>query len=312
MIDDLVAELLYLADWTDADSSLDTSYDYTGLNNDGEWRKRARVLRHDPSGRHLLIYETPNPTGQYDGRHIRMAVCEGWDSNNSIPSGKTALVDGGEIANDYENVNDVNDTPWQDRSTSFADVGAGTSQGLRVANNGGEKYEITYQLSVGTWGITAAAWNTNDSSNGLAAGYVFDPKDRPLWDDGIPGWTEWSFTTHDQGTSIHKYDFEYVSDNKSYTPDEQPAGGGLAQQAYGLVNNDDTDDTVFVRPANIHRSRSRDVPVAEFANVLPNRPADGASHGDSVTWEGSNYRVVAQSGASVNEEHALSAMLRFE
>jgi len=311
-IDDLSGALTALTNWSDADT------DVTNGGADDTWQNNGRALEHAPTGQTLLIYLSTAGASFQDHNHynpvegIRFLWCDSWDSANTLPGGNSNLknkdaMSGSVDSSSYAGNSYVNE--------SQNNRGGGTNGGLWVLNtNEGNttfrNYELTYYLSAREDGITAAAWNTSDGNNGCASLLNWEHVDNKFWADGYQPFAYWdSYSANNSTQYTEAYAYQYIRSNDNGT-DGQVGRQEFGRSEWGTINPDSSDDTFFFRRAVLYESNAGTVPVAFMEDALPNDLSQGASHGDTVTHNATDYQAMAQSGAGSNK--TVSALLRYE
>ncbi|WP_139246173.1 hypothetical protein [Natrinema hispanicum] len=167
----------------------------------------------------------------------------------------------------------------------------------------------TYFISAGNDYLNVSAWNTSDGNNGMASAYGLEYVDSKFWNDGQDPWAFWQGDSyHDRMQTGYGWN-SYISDS----PSIEYLGtsiGNIESGDWGIINPDSTDDTFFFRRPTIYQTNSQTVPVAFLEDAIPNDKQEGAAHGDIVTYDATDYRIMQQSGAG--KSNTISVGLRYE
>lgn len=281
--------------WSDADTSVDQS------RSDGSYENNGRVLEHSPTGSFLLMYPGSNSVGD-EVVGVRMCISNSWDGTNHIPDGKTTVTSedpfSGSVGSHWtascDNFTDDANSPLSTFAVSHADMHAG---GWSISK--ARDLDVTYFASVGANYINTATWNTTDSDYGSAGIFSWEYLTSKFWSDGyLPVAFQNSCNADSQyGHQTTGYGFAHGWRNNTGASNHPYTGTGFGRGAWGNVNPDSNDDTFFFRRPVAYQSPAQDIPVAFMEDQFSNHETDGGAHGDVITHDTTDYRVIRQSGA---------------
>lgn len=316
LIDDIASVLTTPTDsngnqyWTDAD---------TYVVNDGsttDWHNNGRVMYNSDMGVYFLFYLTHNGNGRtYDGTHrfhgVRMVYSTDWDSTNHHPAGNTNVHSDDSFSGDvgYQTKDSYTNYDIRDGERTNHVLPYWVHDNNDMGGSQKRTYSVTYFLSAGQGYFTAAAWNTGDTTNGAAGFHYNEWTDSKFWNDGIVPFCAQSRSSN-RGLDAHNYGFQNFGGKLNGNGGD--VGGTFAVQgsAWGQVNPDANDDTFFFRRPITFKSNNKNIPGAYVYDAIHNDPNEGAAHGDTVTFNGVDYRCVRQSGASTSD--LATALIRYE
>jgi len=324
LLDDIATTLLSFAEWQEADATI------TNDQTDDNWRNNARVLQNTTAGHYLLIWlHDPNQDGNRWGygekvSALRVTISNDWDSTNHVPAGNTTVVDGDpwdqDVANHVtesfttEHSHGTNNSINTNGNTNF---GPGVSVFDSNVSNGRADVaalDVTYFLASDGSYLTVGAWNTTDGNNGEASALMYDYVDNKFWNDGqLPVQiTEWRTREIVHHYAFSDYFITRNSDARFNLGRRYDRDGTLQEGDWGMINPDSGDDTFFFRRPVIYTTKARTTPVAYLDSAITNDRNGGASHGDTVTHDGVNYRIMDQSGRHTDSNYAVTLGLRYE
>lgn len=293
-------------EWSDADADLTTS-------NSGGWQSRARVIHHSTTGLYLTFWAQKQNSGIDVGESAGVGVCVStdFDTTNNHPAGYTTAMPDAPFSNDINNR----------VSESFSDTNLGGNSGM----NGGVYYrsdynlsfanlmshQVTYFISVGANHLSVAAWNTSDGTHGGAGVLSWEHVDGKFWNDGnVPYAMHTADSLGNYGGSMNCYSFSHYANRTGGNTSVYNAGSGFSSGEWGIINPDSNDDTFFFRRPVVYQTLNGSVPVAYCEDSITNDRNEGASHGDMVSYNGTDYRMVRQSGAG--NSATVTCGLRYE
>jgi len=305
------------SNWSDADNSV------TNDQSSDSWDDNGRVLEDTNTGQFVLMYVTyqdyfeDSDNGSVQG--IRVVRSDSWDTANSLPSGNQTTVQ----EDAYTGNASWDGTKRIDSMTSKLNVTSSMATGIwwKSSNrNSASRSDfaansnVTHFGSARPDGYTVAAWDTADGADGAAGWIEYSYANSKFWNDSeTPVWTNSAYTGSSEGTQVRTYAYNWIEGTmysyRGYGHDEYQ-GGGIESGAYGKVNSASTDDTFFVRYATVHADSNSTTPIHYAHNAIRNKDQNGGSHGDTVTYDGKDYRLFEQTGAG--QSTAMSAGIRYE
>jgi len=315
LLDDIASTLAGLSNWSDADSY---------VTNDGstdDWHNNGRVLADDNTGMFLCMFISTSEHYNQRSYHsssreasgIRFVVSNDWDSTNHHPAGKTNVNSldpfSGEVGNHRK----------QSYSSFNVDSRRTTYDKYKVSgiwpyqtHLGGNRSEhrtasVTYYMAADVDHFTVGAWNTTDGSNGHACVATWEYLNQKFWNDSTEPLALFTATGHG---NIAIYGFQSLGHEETGTNNHTNRNSSFGGAAWGIINPDSNDDTFFFRRATVYQTNSRTVPVSYLYSVIKNDEQEGGAHGDLITFDGTDYRIMQQSGASSNE--TISMGLKFQ
>lgn len=318
LMDDVADTALTFDSWAEVTGDLDN----TGTDDLGDqtydWRRNCRVLQHSGTGTYLTFYASNSDARSmdYNGRYgIRIIHSTDWDSGNDSPAGKTTVVSRDDMADLVGNYQDDSFNSYYESTDSDSRTGCGIW--MYDSKPGEYTYPrnmpVTYFASVDDRGIRIGAWASSFSADGgRSACYQFEHVDQKFWDDGEVPAVE---NMHESGTSSdgtwNSYGFEHYSKRNREYSDSAIYGRDVFDSGdWGYINPDAEDDTFFFRRPVVYQTESGDYPVAYVRDCIPNHKTEGGAHGDIITHDGADYRIMRQSGSGTST--TISIGLRYE
>jgi len=349
LVDDLATTLSGVTAWTDADAS---------VVNDGsteEPHKNGRVFSNTNTGTFLFFYVShgevdaaQNTSNKLAG--VRIIHSTDWDANAHRPAGLTDTI----RDRDYWRETEVNpastsfvhfDPGWDQvlgtkygeertdelqKASLRAGRGAMVRQSTMASRTDARSFSATYFASARADGLTIAAWNTTDGTNGIASCYNYEWMDSKFYDDGeIPVVITYNDSGQDNSSQMNvvaSYGFRTYSISQDTEHGAVGCNRGCVQPGkWGVLNPDANDDTFFFRRPTVYRNAGigrftsanqknylprPKSPVGFIGDAIPNQPGQGVAHGDTITEGGNDYRGFVQSGAG--RTNAIGAALRYE
>jgi len=342
LIDDITTEAGNLVDWT---TGIDASINNNG-GDSSDWRNFAGLIKHDPTGIYVLMYVVNgswanDPSGnnwqinpyddyQRNGRGVKFVFSNDWNSTDSIPAGSTTVMGSGvdagvgdymrhETTGNHADDSFVRFSPWYGSNNRIA-----VGNGLLSEQNGSGTLDdalvapCSYFGSIRNDGFTFAIWNTSSDANGLCNWISFEQISK-FWNDGKDdfvvfqrGNRENDHNNNNTNLSV-QYGFQawYINGELDH-PDAQEFGdlGPFDGGDWGHVNPNTNDDTFFFRRPVVYTNAQREDPVGYVEDVLVNRQNQGGAHGDVITHDATDYRVIDKKGGAGGD--SITAALRFE
>lgn len=303
IIDDIAGMLDGLADWSDADTYV------TNDNTTGDWYNNGRVYQNTNMGVYVLFYY--RDTGN-DPLGVRFHISNDWDSTNNHPAGKNNAHSydpfSGSMGEDYNSSYPYVSNMSNEHDGAFLTIGKGSNF------SPGVDYPITYFLSASNKHISAACWNTTDSNNGASGAFSLEHVDNKFWADGVDPFAYCSINHHDDGTRRMEcaYGFQHIAGwGSNGASMERPyAVSGFDESEWGRINPDSNDDTFFFSKPVVYLTPNKKFPSALLDYIIKNDNTEGAAHGDTISFNGKDYRCMRQAGAAYNTE--VSCLLRYE
>lgn len=307
MLDDLVGELLAFGTWTDADTSIDNA------GNSDDWTDNGRVLEHSDTGQYVLFFLSRNVWAS--GRSgIRIVVSNDWDSSKPAPAGYTTVTGDDPMSGQVNNhqSGSYNTHSGKDRTPGLMAYADNSIPGEYDSNMQNlRELPVTYFGSARSDGFTMACWDTQHATHGCASALCYEYVGQKFWADGTDPWVMYGGNS-DFGAVGDWYGWEANGDNTSGVGNDRLVSNNAAAQRgnWGYINPDSNDDTFFFRRPTLYQTANRKYPVGFLHDTIRNDTNEGAAHGDIITHDGTDYRIVRQSGAGVGT--ILSCGLRYE
>lgn len=330
--------------WQDADSGVTNS----GASNAPE--DNGRVFSNTNTGTFLFLFITHGEIEAVDDNGdnlvgIRAIHSTDWDTNAHRPAGYTTAIQrdpwgvynvthrSESFSRVYYGKNLGDDNQSTDRYQKCSEesgMGLFTTTNNMSNRTAARTNSATYYASARGDGFQAAIWDTSDGNNGIASAFSFEYVDSPFGSvESSPVALTYRDTVKDSSTqsnAISAYGFR--SWGAAQSNEKGTVGcirGPVAPGEWGVLNPDADDDTFFFRRPVVFQTVNQTYrpnnpygykypehngPVAFFQDTIPNDPGMGAAHGDVVTHDGTDYRMMVQSGASRN--YAIGLGLRYE
>jgi hypothetical protein len=334
LIDDFESNLAAFSEW---DNSIDSN-----IHNDGnpdslthDWREQAALLQHGPTGIYVLAYVasgTWDPAGfegsgglstsrgYKDGSGVRFVFSNDWDLDNSVPAGSTTVRkdDTTATSGDYMSAKVASD--YTDSYTTSYTQNEYSGCGLWTEYDDESiestwNQQCTYFMSLRADGFTVAAWNNNPDMKGIASWVNFEEITNKFWDDGKDNFAiQWRDNGNNDEWFGAIYGFEslrYRNESKERAELLGSDSGCLAPGEWGYKNRSTSDDTFFFRRPTVYSSYDREYPVAYMEDAVPNREEGGGNHGDIITHDTTDYRVMDEMGDLASGTH-IPVALRYE
>lgn len=321
LVDDIASTLTGLTEWSDADTNVTNS----GASDDP--RDNGRVLVNDNTGTFLFFYVSSGDARTIEDNHsltgVRVVHSTDWNTTDSLPAGQTTI--------DGCDANDVRDYAGAGRRNSFASTNndstnhwdnsagmglwvAATSDGARTS---ARSRSCVYFLSGRPDGVQIAAWNSSDATNGMASYFSFEHLNAKFWDDGeipvamVHRTNARDNTNQDEGMSAYGFMRFHMNRGADKGMVGSGTGGTCVEYGrWGVLNPDANDDTYFIGKAPIYMNAAQAAPVGYIEGAIPNDVQEGGAHGDIVTHETTDYRLMVQSGAG--RSNAVAVGLKYE
>ena len=283
------------APWSEPESGTITN-DQT----DTSWRNNGRLLYHADAGVYILLYVT---YGETFNQHapIRLVYSNDWNSTENIPSGKTTVTSDDPFSGDVGNFQSESyNTHNQDEVTGIFALNdeayrynpATVNDRIDAATN----IQMTMFGSVGTGHLTVGTWNTTDSQNGACNYHAWEYVNNKFWNDGTD---PWAFVQTNQQGPEHFGGYGWEAKDNRTDVDEIGGHGCFGyEDAWGFINPDTSDDTYFFKRPVIYQTDSTTVPVAYYDPAILSDKDEGGAHGDIITYDGVDHRIMQQSGDS--------------
>lgn len=319
-VEDLANAATGYAEWSDADTAVTTGQA------DNSYTENGRVLNHSPSGLYVLMYVGAHDVGgqnDYDRGGIRFCVSTGWDGTNHEPSGDTTRTaqdpfgGGNRVDNAFDN---VDSDPNNNLRGTITHDGFGAYHLTGDSNNGGvstgdaQTQSATYFGCATADTLNIAIWNTVDATNGVSGYCTFEYVDNKFWSDSYDPFALQSAHNYNDSYSSMRaelagYGFSHISYQR-LQKDRQFTVSGFQGSAWGSINPDSGDDTFFFRRPVIYETHNHTAPIAYVEDSICNDDQQGGAHGDIVTVNTVDYRLLKQSGAG--GDRTLSVGLKYQ
>jgi hypothetical protein len=172
-------------------------------------------------------------------------------------------------------------------------------------------FEFTAYGSVGADHFALGAYSHDDASSGSAAFIGWEHLGSKFWDDGNDPWVAmWGMgANYNDGyipdgyrppTSIQGQ-YSWAAADWSGPSNSLAPGGAIGGEArLGHINPASDDDTYFFLRPVVYQNENKQEPVGFFKPLIMNDTSEGGAHGDIVTYDGVDYRIMQQSGAARN------------
>lgn len=315
-IDDLASALAGLSEWENGDTAITNDQSTDG------WRDNGRVFTHTPSGRYLLFYASTKDgfNGYEDYKRlsgIRFVYSKDWDSTNNLPKGKSNYTEQDPFSgNSNLDATNRSNSFYYSNHRSYGGAGAWMFSN-RMGNSRSDFAENTstnYFLSARNGNVTIGAWASG--SNGSSTYFSYEQTLDKFWSDNIE-----NFCVISKSNASSSYPFGSVSYGFKYskggrdTSNDSYVGhpklnSGLEPSRWGHINSTSNDDTYFVQYGLLYSEMGKKNPSVYTKEILRNDRDQGGAHGDEVSYDGSTYKILKQSGKS--KDNPISACLRFE
>jgi len=332
LIDDMATTLSGLASWSDADTYVvNDSTAKTADDSGNEWHSNGRVFHNADMGLYVLFYlerinfDSYNRDQEFNLSGLRIVVSTDWDGTEHHPAGKTNVDSkdpfSGDVSyshrdfldqqTDHKNNPDMNlnyasSGVWWLKTNNYSINDAdGATTDVRTV-------PLNYFLSAGNDYLNVSAWCTDDANHGIAGSASIEYVDNKFWNDSLAPVVVHSTCTHQyhNGYRYSMYGFEHFDATFGATDSFLHSANGFDRAKWGFVNPDANDDTFFFERPVIYASHNKNVPTAYVEDSIINQNADGGSHGDIISFNGTDYRVMKQSGGAVGKQICLAH--RFE
>lgn len=299
LIDDIAGMLDSLTAWSDADT------DITNSGSDGSWQNNGRVYFNSNMNIYVLFYiinTNDDPSG------LRFHISDDWDDTNSLPMGRS----------NHDGKDAFNLSSGTNRGGSFNNYSQESEEhnllALQTKKGGTSNIDrttvLSYFLSASDDHLNAAAWDNSDTTDGGPGVISIETVTNKLWSDGNDPWCAYyacAYGNGNQRRSAGMYGWShYRAYGSSYdinTPYKHP---GFKKSKWGRVNADSGDDTFFFAKPVVFQTHAEKVPVAYLDGIMRNDPTEGASHGDTITYNGDTYKAMKENGgAGASTLHSL-------
>jgi hypothetical protein len=325
LIDDIANTLTGLAAWSDGDANI------TNDQSDDSWRNNGRVLQNANTGTYLLMYVSVGDNFQDDDSDelggVRFVRSSAWDGTNSLPSTDTTAHEYSGRGDPF--VGDANfDDTTEDRNASFTNdkISRASGLGLWFFNDDNFGYgsrataatdaSVTYFISGTADGLSVGAWNSTDGNYGAASHLTWQHCNNKFWADGHTAVAMYAATTSSRYPyHMGHYAYQWAADRQRSNHNDSNYEGviissGMRTGKWGFINPASGDDTFFVAYPTVFQESSSDTPVTYARQLITNQKDSGAAHGDTITYDTTDYRIMQESGAA--NSNALSVGLRYE
>ena len=315
LIDSIASAALGFASWSEPESG-NVANDQSTT----DWYNNARLLYHADANLYVLMY-VPNDgrcyyNGNEDHNGVRMVFSNDWNTSEVRPAGWTttgkAEPFAGDVGNHYPastTYYDMNDDQQGPSLAALNSKARGYTQAtindrIDVAN----LFEFTAYGSVGADHFALGAYSHDDATYGSAAFIGWEHLGSKFWDDGNDPWVVMWGTGDDANRIQGQYSWaaaDYSGSSNSLGP-----GGAIGGEArLGHINPASDDDTYFFLRPVVYQNENKQEPVAFFKPLIMNDTNEGGAHGDIVSYDGVDYRIMQQSGAG--RGHTVSVGVRY-
>ena len=303
LIDSIASAALGFAPWSEPASG-----DVANDQSTNDWYNNARLLYHADANLYVLMY-VPN-TGRcfydsyFDHNGVRMVFSNDWNTSEVRPAGWTTTGQSepfaGDVGNHYNasttyyNMNDDRQGPslgaLNARARKYTQ--ANIDDRIDVAN----LFEFTAYGSVGADHFALGAYSHDDATQGSAAFIGWEHLGSKFWDDGNDPWVAMWGTGGNSDWIQGQYSWAAADySGSSNSLGRVGAIGGEAR--LGHINPASDDDTYFFLRPVVYQNENKQEPVGFFKPLIMNDTFEGGAHGDIVSYDGVDYRIMQQSGA---------------
>ena len=303
LIDSIASAALGFGPWSEPESGTVANDQSTN-----DWYNNARLLYHADANLYVLMFVPNTGRGYYDGLEdhngVRMVFSNDWNTSEVRPAGLTTTgwsdPFAGDVGNHYfgsTTYNEMNDGR-QGPSLGALNIEArdytqaNINDRIDVAN----LFEFTAYGSVGADHFALGAYSHDDATQGSAAFIGWEHLGSKFWDDGNDPWVAMWGTGGNSDWIQGQYSWA-AADYSSPSNSLGPVGAIGGEARLGHINPASDDDTYFFLRPVVYQNENKQEPVGFFEPLIMNDTNEGGAHGDIVTYDGVDYRIMQQSGA---------------
>lgn len=281
-----------------------------------QWHDNGRLLKHSTSGLFLLMYITyrenfRDRNNNQDVGGIRVVVSTGWNSTDNHPVEKTNVINSDPFENEVANHRGSSVIEQRDDEYHYAmgiwPIGSETDHwpeaSVSSRSDAATLVECTWWGSVGTDHISVASYDTQDTNDGNASWFSWEHTDAKFWADGVVPFFMYECDNQHGDDYQGMYGFQWYDQQAGNSHCDFSRSDGAD---WGYINPDPEDDTYFFKRPIIY-TESND-PASYVTNFIYNKNDEGSS-GDTITHNGTDYRLFQDTGAS--EGSPVAVGLRF-